>query len=132
MMTINRGAEVEERFVGFILCRGPVFLHVSQEAVLNANEHFLDCFKRGANPQTSVSDNLKTFALVEAVYEAATTGRVVKPKYCNYSYPKDSGVKKRPLQLLVILLSHFLEKVRYFFRDNTRIYPHRTKIETSH
>ena len=82
MMTINRGAVVEERYVGSdILPWTSIPWHVSQEAVLNANEHFLDCFKRGANPQTSVSDNLKTFALVEAAYEAATTGRVIRPKY---------------------------------------------------
>ena len=49
--------------------------------MLNTNEHSLECFKRSAIPKTSVFDNLKTFALVEAAYEAATTGRAVRPKY---------------------------------------------------
>ena len=82
MMTINRGAVVEERFVGSdILPWTSLPWHVSQEAVLNANEHFLDCFKRGVDPETSAFDNLKTFSLVEAAYEAADTGRAIRPKY---------------------------------------------------
>ncbi len=54
--------------------------HVSQEAVLNANAHFLDAFRNGRCADTSGVDNLKTFALVEAAYEAADTHRSVKPR----------------------------------------------------
>ena len=82
IMSINCGDEVEESFVGSdILPWTSVPWHVSQEAVLNANEHFLECFKRGVDPETSAFDNLKTFSLVEAAYEAAKTGRAIRPKY---------------------------------------------------
>ena len=55
--------------------------HVSQEAVLHANAHFLDAFRSGRDADTSGVDNLKTFALVEAAYEAAETHTSVKPKF---------------------------------------------------
>ncbi len=55
--------------------------HVSQEAVLHANAHFLDAFRSGREADTSGVDNLKTFALVEAAYEAAETRTSVKPKF---------------------------------------------------
>ena len=55
--------------------------HVSQEAVLHANAHFLDAFRNGRDADTSGADNLKTFALVEAAYEAAETRTSVKPKF---------------------------------------------------
>lgn len=55
--------------------------HISQEAVLHANAHFLDAFRNGRDADTSGVDNLKTFALVEAAYEAAQAQRAVKPVY---------------------------------------------------
>lgn len=55
--------------------------HVSQEAVLHANAHFLDAFRSGRAADTSGADNLKTFSLVEASYEAAATHRSVRPKF---------------------------------------------------
>ena len=55
--------------------------HVSQEAVLQANAHFLEAFRNGRDADTSGADNLKTFALVEAAYEAAETNRSVRPEY---------------------------------------------------
>lgn len=54
--------------------------HVSQESVLHANAHMLECLKTGRPAATSGEDNLKTYALVEAAYEAAATGRAVRPK----------------------------------------------------
>ena len=40
----------------------------------------------------------------------------------NYSYPKDSGVKNSTASVVSYpALTFFLKKVRYFFRDNTRI-----------
>jgi predicted dehydrogenase len=53
--------------------------HGSQEAVLHANRHMLDAFRAGRPADTSGEDNLKTYALVEAAYEAAESGRSVKP-----------------------------------------------------
>jgi predicted dehydrogenase len=50
---------------------------VVQESVLRIEEHWVDCLRRGAEPETSGTDNLKTFALVEAAYRAAETGETV-------------------------------------------------------
>lgn len=54
--------------------------HASQESVLRTNEHMLDCFRRGIPAGTSGEDSLKTFALAEAAYESAETGKTVAPR----------------------------------------------------
>jgi predicted dehydrogenase len=51
--------------------------HVVQESVLRIEEHWVDCLRRGIEPETSGADNLKTFALVEAAYESAASGETV-------------------------------------------------------
>jgi len=53
--------------------------HVSQEAVLHTNRHMFERFRDGKPADTSGEDNLKTYALVEAAYEAAKTHNAVKP-----------------------------------------------------
>jgi predicted dehydrogenase len=53
--------------------------HVAQESVLTTNRHMLKRFQAGEDADTSGADNLKTYALVEAAYESAATGRAVKP-----------------------------------------------------
>jgi predicted dehydrogenase len=53
--------------------------HVSQEAVLHANAHFLEAFRQGKEAETSGRYNLKTFALVEAAYQAAELHACVRP-----------------------------------------------------
>jgi len=53
--------------------------HVSQEAVLHTNRHMFERFRDGKPADTSGEDNLKTYALVEAAYEAAKTHQTVKP-----------------------------------------------------
>jgi predicted dehydrogenase len=53
--------------------------HVSQEAVLHTNRHMFERFRDGKPADTSGEDNLKTYALVEAAYEAAKTHGSVKP-----------------------------------------------------
>jgi predicted dehydrogenase len=53
--------------------------HVAQESVLNTQRHWVDCLRRGAEPDVSGRDNLKTYALVEAAYEAALRGTAVAP-----------------------------------------------------
>jgi predicted dehydrogenase len=45
--------------------------HVAQESVLATCRHMLDSLKAGRPAETSAADNLRTFALVEAAYEAA-------------------------------------------------------------
>lgn len=45
--------------------------HVAQESVLATCRHMLEAVKAGRPAATSAADNLRTFALVEAAYEAA-------------------------------------------------------------
>ncbi len=52
--------------------------HNIQESVLNIQQHWINCLKNNLEPQTSGRDNLKTFALVEAAYQSATTGQTIQ------------------------------------------------------
>ena len=54
--------------------------HVSQEGVFGACRHFLASFRAGRRPETDAADNLATYALVEAAYAAAESGRAVAPR----------------------------------------------------
>lgn len=54
--------------------------HVSQEAVLHTNRHMFQRLQQGLPADTSGEDNLKTYALVEAAYEAAATQTSVRPR----------------------------------------------------
>lgn len=54
--------------------------HTAQESVRNTCAHILDRFRRGEPAETSGQDNLRTFALVEAAYEAAERHCAVAPK----------------------------------------------------
>jgi predicted dehydrogenase len=53
--------------------------HVAQESVLHTQRHWLACLRSGREPETSGADNLNTYALVAAAYEAAATRRAVAP-----------------------------------------------------
>jgi D-apiose dehydrogenase len=52
--------------------------HNIQESVLAIQQHWIECLKTGAAPATSGADNLKTFALVEAAYQSASSGGSVR------------------------------------------------------
>lgn len=52
--------------------------HNIQESVQRIQQHWVDCLRGGKSPATSGSDNLKTFALVEAAYQAAKSGEAVE------------------------------------------------------
>jgi len=52
---------------------------VIQESVVNTCAHWLDCLDRGAEPETSGDDNLKTYALVQAAYRSARSGVPERP-----------------------------------------------------
>ncbi len=54
--------------------------HVSQEGTLAACRHFLARLRAGEPAETSGVDNLKTFALVDAAYRAAGSGRTTLPR----------------------------------------------------
>ena len=51
--------------------------HNIQESVALIEQHWADCLASGREPQTSGRDNLETFALVEAVYRSAETGKTI-------------------------------------------------------
>jgi D-apiose dehydrogenase len=51
-----------------------------QESVVLIQQHWVDCLKATREPDTSGLDNIQTFALVEAVYESARTGKTVSIK----------------------------------------------------
>lgn len=51
--------------------------HTIHESVAIIQQHFVDCVRAGAEPQTSGRDNLATLALVEAAYLSAAEGRSV-------------------------------------------------------
>jgi predicted dehydrogenase len=53
--------------------------HGLQESVLNAQRHWVEAFRAGAEPETSGADNLRTYALVMACYDSARSQATVKP-----------------------------------------------------
>ena len=52
--------------------------HNIQESVAAIERHWVDCLKSGRETSTSGADNLKTFALVEAAYEGAASGKTIE------------------------------------------------------
>lgn len=55
--------------------------HFVQESVLATCAHMLDAVQGGREAATSARDNLKTYALCEAAYEAARSSRAVTPEF---------------------------------------------------
>ena len=51
--------------------------HIIQESVLATCDHILEAMRAGRPADTSAMDNVKTFSLVEAAYESASSGRAV-------------------------------------------------------
>lgn len=51
--------------------------HNIQESVALIQQHWVNCLNSKTEPETCGRDNLKTLALVEAVYESAATGQTV-------------------------------------------------------
>jgi len=79
MQVTTQGIYFEEQIGSPLLSWTSRPWHGSQEAVLHTNRHMLEAYKAGRPADTSGEDNLKTYALVEAAYEAAATGHAVKP-----------------------------------------------------
>jgi predicted dehydrogenase len=50
-----------------------------QDSVVRTETHFIDCLKRGVEPETSARRSLGTYELVEAAYLSARTGRRIAP-----------------------------------------------------
>jgi predicted dehydrogenase len=53
--------------------------HIVQESVFATCAHMLQAVRADSEADTSARDNLKTFALCEAAYESAATGKAVQP-----------------------------------------------------
>jgi predicted dehydrogenase len=53
--------------------------HPALDSVYLTQAHWLDCFRRGREPETSGRDSLKTYAIIEAAYESGATGQAVRP-----------------------------------------------------
>jgi predicted dehydrogenase len=80
MRVTSRGATREEHLGTPLLSWTSQPWHVAQESVLATCRHMLESFRAGRAAETSAADNLRTFALVEAAYESAATGRAVNPR----------------------------------------------------
>ena len=52
--------------------------HTAQESVLNTQRHFVECLEHGREPATSGRDNLRTYAVVRAAYDAAKSQRAIR------------------------------------------------------
>jgi D-apiose dehydrogenase len=79
MTVTTQGLSFDEAIGGPLLPWTSRPWHVSQEAVLHTNRHMLSSIRAGQPAETAGEDNLKTFALVEAAYRSAQTGRAVRP-----------------------------------------------------
>jgi predicted dehydrogenase len=80
-MRVTRGGDVREDHLGTpLLAWTSEPWHIAQESVLATCRHMLERYRAGRPAETSGADNLKTFALAEAAYESARTGRVVSPE----------------------------------------------------
>ncbi len=54
--------------------------HIVQESVVATCRHMLNCVRDGRPAETSIEDNMKTYALVEAAYESAAGGTSAVPR----------------------------------------------------
>jgi D-apiose dehydrogenase len=79
MIVTTQGLTFEDNVGGPLLHWTSRPWHVSQEAVLHTNRHMFERVRAGLPADTSGEDNLKTYALVEAAYEAARSHAAVKP-----------------------------------------------------
>ncbi|HET7716669.1 MAG TPA: Gfo/Idh/MocA family oxidoreductase [Bauldia sp.] len=80
-MRVTVGKDVREEDIGApLLSWTSRPWHVAQESVLITCRHLLHAYRSGKPAETSAVDNLKTYALAEAAYESAATGRAVRPR----------------------------------------------------
>lgn len=79
-MTVFSGGVAEEHDVSpALLPWSTPPWHGTQESVLRVQQHFVDCLRTGAEPETSGSDSLRTYGLVFGAYRSARTGEAVAP-----------------------------------------------------
>lgn len=79
-MVVTADGEAQECFVGSdLLSWTEQPWHTLQESVRTTQGAIIDAWRAGCDAETSGADNLKTFALVEAAYLAASEKRIVEP-----------------------------------------------------
>lgn len=80
-MVVTAGETSSESYVGSdLLPWTSQPWHTLQESVLKTQAAIVGAWKAGREAETSGDDNLRTFALVEAAYQAAETGRATAPE----------------------------------------------------
>jgi len=79
MIVTSRGTVTEEAVGAPLLGWTAHPWHVSQEGSYGACRHFLHCLQQGVPAETAGTDNLRTYALVDAAYRAAAEHRAVIP-----------------------------------------------------
>ena len=79
-MVVTANGAVSERSVGSPLLSWTAEpWHIAQESVLLTQRAIIAAWRDGRDADTSGADNLKTYAVAEAAYAAAASGRAEKP-----------------------------------------------------
>ena len=79
-MVVTADGVMSERYVGSPLLAWTVEpWHIAQESVLLTQRAIIGAWKAGRDADTSGADNLMTFAVAEAAYAAAASGRAERP-----------------------------------------------------
>jgi predicted dehydrogenase len=79
LVLTSQGVMTEETVELPALAWGDPRWMASQVAVLETNRQLLKSFRDGQDAETSVADNLRTYALVDAAYAAAELSMAVEP-----------------------------------------------------
>jgi len=80
-MVVTSNGTMEETFAGSPLLPWTAEpWHILQESVLATQRSIIRSWSAGKEAETSGTDNLKTFALVEAAYKSAAEQRAIKPE----------------------------------------------------
>ena len=80
-MAVTANGEVTERHIGSpLLSWTQEPWHIAQESVLLTQRAIISSWRAGRDADTSGVDNLKTFAVAEAAYTAAESGRATAPQ----------------------------------------------------
>lgn len=80
-MVVTADGQASERIVGSpLLAWTAEPWHIAQESVLLTQRAIIAAWRAGRDADTSGADNLKTYAVAEAAYAAAASGRAEAPK----------------------------------------------------
>ena len=80
-MVVTANGQISERHAGSpLLAWTQEPWHIAQESVLLTQRAIIAAWRAGRDADTSGADNLRTFAVAEAAYAAAESGRAVAPQ----------------------------------------------------